>query len=187
MKKILKPFICIFLSTLMLFMTVNAHPGRTDSKGGHTVNVEGWGYAVGTYHYHDKKYEQIVPVDKESGTPLGIVVLVNGEPVTFDQSPVIIDGRTLVPIRAVVEKLGYEVRWNDVTKTVYVKTKKIADMSFPGTNIKVSIDNELIVFDVPPQIINGRTLIPIRAVAEKLGYEVDWDGDLKVVYIDEKD
>lgn len=178
-------FVCLLLAALMSFPPVYAHPGRTDADGGHTVEAEGWGYPAGTYHYHDKKYKQIVPADKKTGQPSGIVVLVNGSPVTFDQPPVIIDGRTLVPIRAVVEKLGYEVRWNDTTKTVYINTKKIVDKSFPGPEIKVSVDNCLVEFDVLPQIINGRTLVPIRAVAEELGCEVDWDGELKVVYVDE--
>lgn len=175
--------ICVFM-VISLASSVYAHPGRTDANGGHTVHTEGWGYEVGTYHYHDKKYEQIVPVDKDSGQPLGVVVLVNGEPVFFDQPPIILDGRTLVPVRAVVEKLGATVEWDDTTKTVYVKTSEMKNAAFSGEGVEVAVNNELVSFDVQPTIINGRTLIPIRAVVEKLGCTVDWDGELKVVYID---
>ena len=53
-----------------------------------------------------------------------------------------------------------------------------------GDNLKVLVNNELIQFDVEPVVINGRTLIPIRAVVEKMGCNVEWDGGLQVVYIE---
>lgn len=174
--------VCFLLLISAIF--VFAHPGRTDSNGGHTVNTDGWGYEVGTYHYHDKKYENIIPVDKESGKPLGITVIVNGENVLFDQPPIIMYGRTLVPVRYVVEKLGCSVDWDGESQTVYVKNSAIENIPIDGYGIKVAVNNEPVSFDVSPTIINGRTLIPIRAVVEKLGCSVDWDPDLQVVYID---
>ena len=165
-------------------ITVCAHPGRTDANGGHAVKTEGWGYEIGTYHYHDKKYENIVPVEKETGKPTEVTVIVKGENVIFDQKPIIIDGRTLVPVRYVVEKLGYNVEWDGTTQTVYIKNGTMQNLAVLGENVKVLVNNELIQFDVAPVIINGRTLIPIRAVVEKMGYKVEWDGDLQVVYIE---
>ena len=160
-----------------------AHPGRTDGNGGHQVKTEGWGYDVGTYHYHDK-YGNIIPVEKSNGTPLGISVIVNGETVSFDQQPVIIDGRTLVPVRAVVEKLGCSVEWDSVSQTVYIKNSDMQNVPLSGDEIKVAVNNEQVYFDVLPTILNGRTLIPIRAVVEKLGCSVEWDGELQIIYID---
>ena len=151
---------------------------------GLAVKTEGWGYEIGTYHYHDKKYENIIPVEKETGKPTEVTVIVKGENVIFDQKPVIIDGRTLVPVRYVVEKLGYNVEWDGTTQTVYIKNSPMQNITVQGENIKVLVNNELIQFDVAPVIINGRTLIPIRAVVEKMGYTVEWDGDLQVVYIE---
>lgn len=177
--------ICLVLSACALFsFFAYAHPGRTDGRGGHSVNKEGWGYEVGTYHYHDKKYENIVPVEKETGKPTEITVIVKGENVFFDQKPVIMDGRTLVPVRYVVEKLGYNVEWDGETQTVYIKNDDMENRYFVGDEIKVAVNNELINFDVEPVILNGRTLIPIRAVAEKIGCTVEWDGELQVVYIE---
>ena len=161
--------ISIAVSSIM----VSAHPGRTDSKGGHVVKTEGWGYEAGTYHYHDKKYENIVPVEKETGKPTEVTVIVKGENVIFDQKPVIIDGRTLVPVRYVVEKLDYNVEWDGTTQTVYIKNGIMQNLGVQGENIKVLVNNELIQFDVAPVIINGRTLIPIRAVVEKMGCKVE--------------
>ncbi len=176
--------VLIFTLFVVLAISAFAHPGRTDARGGHSVNSDGWGYAVGTYHYHDKVYENIIPVDKETGTPTEITVIVKGENVIFDQSPMMLDGRTLVPVRYVVEKLGCDVEWDDATQTVYIKNTPLENAVFDGNNIKVAVNNELVTFDVEPVIINGRTLIPIRAVVEKLGCKVDWDGDLQVVYIE---
>lgn len=187
MKTKLRKKIALFIMALNLGITsvsVYAHPGRTDGRGGHAVNTEGWGYEVGTYHYHDKKYENIVPVEKETGKPLGITVMVKGETVQFDQKPVIMNGRTLVPVRYVVEKLGYNVEWDGSTQTVYIQNSDVENIAVFDSNLKVVVNNELVEFDVKPVIINGRTLIPIRAVAEKIGCTVDWDGELQVVYID---
>ncbi|MBO5453359.1 MAG: copper amine oxidase N-terminal domain-containing protein [Clostridia bacterium] len=183
---IVKKIGILIIATMLgiLSVTVCAHPGRTDAKGGHEVKTDGWGYEVGTYHYHDKKYENIVPVDKNTGKPTEITVIVKGENILFDQKPVVIDGRTLVPVRFVVEKLGYNVEWDESTQTVYIKNSAMENMTVEGDDIKVLVNNELIHFDVSPVIINGRTLIPIRAVVEKMGCEVDWDGDLQVVYVE---
>ncbi len=174
----------IVLNVVFAFLIAYAHPGRTDGRGGHAVNTAGWGYEVGTYHYHDKKYENIVPVEKETGKPLEVTVIVRGETVHFDQKPVIIDGRTLVPVRYVVEKLGYNVEWDANTQTVYIKNSNTENVNIQDNNLKVVVNNELVQFDVEPVIINGRTLIPIRAVTEKIGCTVDWDGELQVVYIE---
>ena len=91
----------------------------------------------------------------------------------FDQKPVIIDGRTLVPVRYVVEKLGYNVEWDGTSQTVYIKDSAMQNLGVQGESIKVLVNNELIQFDVDPVIINGRTLIPIRAVVEKIGCKVE--------------
>lgn len=173
-----------FFSACFLLLTAFAHPGRTDARGGHYVTAEGWGYAVGTYHYHDK-YGGIVPVEEQTGMPTGISVSVDGERVFFDVPPQIIDGRTLIPIRAVCEKLGCSVYWHEETETVVILSSPDAKAVVQtDEGIHVTVDGETVIFDVPPQIIDGRTLIPIRAVCEKLGCTVDWDGALQVVYIE---
>jgi len=71
MKKIIALLLAIALASTFTF----ANPGRTDSKGGHNVNTPGWGYDIGTYHYHDKKYDIIIPVAESTGRPLQIVYI----------------------------------------------------------------------------------------------------------------
>lgn len=111
-----------------------------------------------------------------------IWVLIDNERVLFDQQPIIKQDRTLVPMRAIFEKLGAKVDWDDSTKTA------IAEKN--GIVIKIQIDNNImkkgeedIVLDVPAQLLNSRTLVPIRAISEAFGCKVDWLGEARTVTI----
>jgi len=112
-----------------------------------------------------------------------IRVTIDGRPVNFpDQPPVIIDGRTLVPIRGVFEDLGFGVWWEEDTQTATISemyrhvTITIGSRTF--------ITNDVIyMLDVPAQIINDRTMLPIRAVVESVGYSVEWDAANNTVVI----
>ena len=111
-----------------------------------------------------------------------IKIMLNGKALTMDQTPVIIDGRTLVPLRAIFEGLGAQVFWNDATKTA----TGIKD----GKEIKIAIDSttafvgsKMVSLDVPAQIISSRTMVPVRFISESLGCKVDWDGTTKTVTI----
>lgn len=97
-------------------------------------------------------------------------------------APVIVKGRTLLPIRAVIETMGGSVAWNDTARTVTIKLKT--------TTIVLTIDKKQATvngkakeMDVAPQIINGRTMVPLRFVTEALGAAVDWNADTKTVTI----
>jgi len=111
-----------------------------------------------------------------------IRVVVKDEERTFDQMPVIISGRTLVPMRGIFEALGAAVFWDDATKTVTGKRggKTIA-LTISESN--AIVDGEFKVLDVAPQIINGRTMVPVRFISEALGEEVGWNGETKTVTI----
>ena len=115
-----------------------------------------------------------------------IRIYVNGSEVFPDAAPVIKNDRTLVPIRAVAEVLGYSVSWDAPNKCV--------TMSKPGFDIQVMIGSTSITsyyfsqpqygyMDVVAEIIQNRTFIPLRAVAEAMGCEVSWDGTERSVYI----
>ena len=111
-----------------------------------------------------------------------ITVQIDGNYVDFDQSPVIIDGRTLVPLRAIFEVLGATVEWNGDTKTVTSKKG--------STSISLSIDSntmykngKAVTLDVPSQLINDSTLVPVRAIAEAFNCNVNWNNDTKTVTI----
>ncbi|MCL2456269.1 MAG: stalk domain-containing protein [Defluviitaleaceae bacterium] len=120
-----------------------------------------------------------------------ITVIVNGNALEFDQPPIIENGRTLVPVRAIFEALGAQIEWDFETQTVTAHTEKVSVAMIIGHNILAKTENSgeiphvtPIVLDVPPQIINGRTLVPVRAVAESFDTEVNWNPDSSTITID---
>lgn len=112
----------------------------------------------------------------------GITVTLYGDVVKFDQPPIIKDERTLVPLRAIFEALGATVDWDGETQSVTsVKDDKTVKLTI-GSNI-LYVNDTAVELDVPAQLINERTLVPVRAVAESFDCKVDWDGDTQTVII----
>ena len=116
-----------------------------------------------------------------------IKVIANGAAVSFDQQPVIQEGRTLVPLRAVLEAIHANVTWIPESKTVYIQRGNTALTLTIGSNT-VAIDDMLegegsVALDVPAQIIGDRTLIPLRAVCEALGAQVGWDEATRTITV----
>jgi len=111
----------------------------------------------------------------------------DGKVITLDSPPIIVESRTLVPIRAIVEELGGSVAWNNAERKVTV--------TLGSTTIELWIDKpqarvngNLVWIDpsnhkVAPLIKNGRTMIPLRFVVETLGAKLDWDGSLRKIVI----
>lgn len=114
-----------------------------------------------------------------------IKVVVNGENIDFtgDQEPVIQKGRTLVPFRAVFEKMGAEVSWFEDIKLCEATYGSIT-VSIAIGDDKVTIgEGNVIETDVPAQIINGRTMVPLRVLSESIGADVSWDDETKTVEV----
>lgn len=110
-------------------------------------------------------------------------VYVNGKKLETDQSAIVYQDRTMVPLRAICEKLNCEVEWDGSTNTALIENEI--------TMVAVQIDNytlskkdrriekettKAVPIDVPPIIVNQRTLVPARAIAEAINAEVLWDG-----------
>lgn len=113
-----------------------------------------------------------------------IKINVDGNAVETDQNPLIINGRTLAPLRAIFEALGATVDWDGETKTV---TAKKGD-----TTVSLTIDSDIMIkngekyeMDAAPKIVNDRTLVPVRAIAEAFSCKVDWNGETSTVIITE--
>lgn len=119
---------------------------------------------------------------KELGIPLDISVIVYGSPVEFDRMPVISNGRTMVPIRALFETLGGMVEYNTITKTV---TAYVLDKTVVMTvgNEVFTIDGVEYPLDAPAIILADRTLVPIRAICEAFGFDVSWNDKDRIVTI----
>ena len=103
----------------------------------------------------------------------------------YDVTPIInSNDRTLVPIRFVAESLGAEVSWSQENRQVSIEMEdKLVVMTIGSTNY--TINGKDMKMDTAPEIVDswGRTMVPIRFVAEALGMSVEWDGVNRMVLI----
>jgi hypothetical protein len=106
----------------------------------------------------------------------------NGDEVTFDVNPFLKDGRTMVPFRKVFEVLGADVSWDSSTNTV-TAVNGLTEIKLQVGSKNATVNGKNIILDVPPMIINGRTVVPLRFVSENCGAQVEWDSASKTVYI----
>ena len=111
-----------------------------------------------------------------------ILVMLNGKYLDFDVAPMIINDRVMVPMRYILEPLGSIVNWDGETQTVFAnKGDKIITMQI-GQNY-MFLNSEKLELDSPAVIVDGRTLVPVRAVAEALETKVYYNEDTKTVVI----
>jgi len=111
-----------------------------------------------------------------------IRVYIDGAPLSMDVPPQLVDGRTLVPLRAIFEALGAELEWNPETRTVTgTKGDTIVILTVGSTT--PTVNGQVVPIDVPARIVDDRTLVPLRFVAESFGVDVDWDGSTRIVTI----
>ncbi len=115
-----------------------------------------------------------------------ISVYLDNEKIQFDVAPLLVNGRTMVPMRAIFEKLGAIVYWDNTTRTAIAQKG--------NTNVSIAIDDttlykngDPIILDVPARLNGGRTLVPLRAVSEAFECDVQWNGDTQTVNIYSKD
>jgi|GEM_PF-3539694 len=111
-----------------------------------------------------------------------IEVRLDGTAIEFDVFPQVTDGRTLVPLRAIFEALGAEVSWNAETQTV-TGTKGNTTVVLPIGSTSPTVNGQVVNIDVPGTVVNGRTLVPLRFVAESFGVHVNWDAEARQVTI----
>lgn len=111
-----------------------------------------------------------------------ITIIVDGNKIVSDTPPVIVEGRTLVPLRVLMEAFNATVQWNAEQKTAICK--------FGEDSIIVKVDSNImyknydsISLDVPAKLINDRTMVPIRAIAEATEATVDWNMNTNSVII----
>lgn len=111
-----------------------------------------------------------------------IEVIIDGVRQRYDQPPILVNNRVLVPLRGIFEAIGAQIEWDDVTSTV-TATKD-------GTVIKLTIGEKSAsingmdkVLDQESLLINSRTMVPVRFVSEALKCEVDWEENTQTVVI----
>ncbi|MGV3618919.1 MAG: copper amine oxidase N-terminal domain-containing protein [Fimbriimonas sp.] len=135
------------------------------------------GATLGAAQGDVKPIEDIAPADGE------IKINVNGQRVfTHLAPPQMIDGRVLVPIRGVLEKLGVKVEWHAQERAVVaIKDDRAITL---GIGAKYgTVGEKFVPLDVPARIVNGRTMVPLRYVAEAADAYVMWDAERTTVVI----
>ena len=114
------------------------------------------------------------------------IMKVNGINTEIDKGegtkPVIINGRTLVPVRAIIEAFDGEVRWNGATRTVTLNMENDTIELEIGDSVAY-FNDKAYTLDAPPCIINERTMLPIRFIAENFNIAVAWNNDTKTVFL----
>ncbi len=120
----------------------------------------------------------------DSGKPSveGIGVMVSSNYIYSDVPPTIIDGRTLVPMRAIFEALGATVGWDASSATATAELNGNVLKITENATVAYMNDEEL-TLDVPAQILNGRFVVPVRFVSESFNAKVDWDEYAHIAYI----
>lgn len=159
---------------------------KTDVKcGGYsTIVATGAGpvYFAGNFVVESEEPEAVVTIPEKPESINDIGILINNEWFITDVEPCIINGRTMLPLRAMFEKYGATLEWNDAIKTATATLDEtVVTVTIGGTTAYVNgTAKEL---DTPAVIVNDRTLVPVRFVSEALGFKVDWDGEKRIVII----
>ncbi|WP_010249724.1 copper amine oxidase N-terminal domain-containing protein [Acetivibrio cellulolyticus] len=121
-------------------------------------------------------YDKICPLFEKSNIS-GIQMFVDGQQIDFTKYdnvyPSIIDGRVLVPLRAIGENLGAEVEWIAKDKLIRIKLNdKVVEIVVDSKD--ALINSKKTTLDVPAKIIDGRTLVPARFISESFSKTVEW-------------
>ncbi len=107
---------------------------------------------------------------------------VNGKLYTLDVAPVIKNSTTMVPFRFIGEAMEAEIEWIAESREIVFKLYGTT-IILQVDNAKAKVNDKEVTLSVPPTIISGRTVIPIRFVSENLGAKVGWDGSTQQILI----
>ena len=118
----------------------------------------------------------------QTAAAASVSVTLNGKQLAFDTAPYIENGRVMVPMRGVLESLGYSVHWKEHTQTV-VAMKNGMELSLPLNSKTITVNDKQVSIDVPAQLHGSRTFVPLRFLAEYSGADVQWDAASSTVVI----
>src|SRR5690606_9561193 len=110
-------------------------------------------------------------------------ITVDGELRELDFAPYVVDGHTLIPIRFFVDALGGEVLWDaEARRASVIRDGHLVEM-WIGDGL-VTVNGKPAVSPVPPQIKGNRTMLPLRFIAEVLGWQVGWNDETKSITLE---
>ncbi|ATW24760.1 ABC transporter substrate-binding protein [Candidatus Formimonas warabiya] len=110
-------------------------------------------------------------------------VVLNGQTLTFDVQPAVIDGYTFVPVRTIFEALDCTVNFDPISQTVSAFSQKDGTTVKLIINGKAFINSNEVLIDAPAKLISGKAMVPLRFVGESLGTDVTWDKTNNLILI----
>jgi|GEM_PF-2200250 len=125
-------------------------------------------------------YTLIIKIGSNTGS-------VNGQVRDLPGAPMILKGRTLVPFRFIGESVGIQVGYKTDPKTkqvksIYYQSESVKVEMTIGSKIAL-VNEKPVSMDVPPQIVNGVTMVPLRFIADHLGFVSQWEADTQTITI----
>ncbi len=182
----MKKLIIILLSGL--FWSFTSLTGYADSFEMHTVRPKDTYWEIA--QEHNKHIDEIKSINNASDDlllegafiriqplPRAISIEINGKPVKSDPDPYLENNRAFVPIRSIAEALGIkEISWNEESKTAILKDDEMI-LNLPYGSQTAEINGKEIELDAPVNILEGRTFVPVRFIAETLNCTVEWDAE----------
>ena len=164
--------------------SIEGFDGAIDANGKLTIGALGEtkeGFVKASYDGFETTLKlKFVEDEKVQLTIDSKTLLKNGVASQMDVAPVIVNDRTMVPVRFIAEALGGTVDWNGDTQTAYI-TYNGSLVEVPIQSATIHVNGEAVTIDTPSQIINDRTMIPLRAVAEGLGLDVSYDNNTRTI------
>lgn len=126
----------------------------------------------------------VVPLlfQSQAQAAVNITVLIDGAKVSSKQAPIMIQGRVMLPMRAIFESLGASVKWNQRTQTV-TANRDGTTIVLQINNKTATINGQTVSLDVPAKNVKGNTMIPVRFASEALGEKIGWNSRTKTVTI----
>ena len=137
-------------------------------------NYEGSASGIFTIHGENGEESEITAGEEPLTQEDGLTIYLGDRPLQTDVEPVIIQGRTMVPLRGIFEALEIEVEYNAKTRTI-TGTKGETRIQLAVDSTETTVNGKKVDLDVPATVIEGRTMVPVRFVAESTGQKVDWD------------
>jgi hypothetical protein len=123
-----------------------------------------------------------LPQAQAAEIPTGITLEMEGQVIPTEVPPFIHNGRTLVPFRTVAEALNLQVNWNEEAQEVAVEGAGLILKMRIGV-AEATKNGDPVILDVPPMIVSGRTMVPVRFVSESFGCRVVWNEEARRVSI----
>lgn len=152
------------------------------TPGTNKITIRAWDKAG-----NQNSEEIFVQYKKEMVVELTIgntIARINNQDFPLDVPPLILKGRTFVPLRFISEAFGAEVVWDGETRSVRIFFEKTnSRVTLQIDNPIARVNEKVVKLDAPPTIVAGRTMVPIRFIAEAFGADVVWDAATKTVII----